>query len=295
MRHRPPKHLHSSHYRVKQNSAQPYFRKFLRTGCRLQLFSPRHEKHSSCSYMLDMRYAKRTYSISQIPLREKTIVIFGNNGSGISSIINVIAQEQLAKTSCDARGCTSTPQRYQVEILGHRFVLFDTASLNQGVGGTVTTAKAEKQLRSLLHKLMNSKSDEIGLLVYCMHRTTAPPIVAEAYNKFYSGICQKKVPIVIIVTGLEKETHMESWWNTNRKKFEGMHFAGHACITAIQKYQGIPDDYTRRVAESGDVLRDLIVNHYPDLAVDNRRFEQICSTWTVTGMPIKRGSTASGK
>jgi GTP-binding protein EngB required for normal cell division len=234
-----------------------------------------------------MRYTKRTYSILQIPMREKTIVIFGNDGSGISSIINVIAREQLAKTSCDAHGCTSTPQRYQVEISGHRFVLFDTASLNQGAGGTVTTAKAEKQLGSLLRKLMNSKSDEIGLLVYCMRRTTAPPIVAEAYNKFYSAICQKKVPIVVVVTGLEKETHMESWWDTNRNKFEGMHFAGHACITAIQMYPGIPDDYTRRVAESSDVLRNLIVNHYPDLAVDDRRFEQIYSTtWTVTGMPI---------
>jgi hypothetical protein len=80
---------------------------------------------------------------------------------------------------------------------------------------------------------------------------------------------------------------MESWWDTNRNKFEGMHFAGHACITAIQMYPGIPDDYTRRVAESSDVLRNLIVNHYPDLAVDDRRFEQIYSTtWTVTGMPI---------
>ncbi|KAG2364636.1 hypothetical protein BDR07DRAFT_1279326, partial [Suillus spraguei] len=203
----------------------------------------------------------------------RNIVIFGDNGSGISSVINVIAREQLAKTSCDAHGCTSTVQRYSVDISGQRFVLFDTPSLNQGMTGKVITAKAEKQLENLLRKLMNSKSDGINLLVYCMRRTTAPRTLVEAYTKFYSRICsEKKVPIVVAVTGFEEETHAESWWDINKGKFEGIHFAGHACVTAIQMYPGIPEDYTRRVVESSNILRDLILNHYSDVAVDDRRF-----------------------
>ncbi|KAG2040460.1 P-loop containing nucleoside triphosphate hydrolase protein, partial [Suillus americanus] len=129
----------------------------------------------------------------------RNVVIFGETGSGKSSIINTIAQEQLAKTSNDAHGCTSTAQRYTVEISGQRFVLIDTAGLNLGAADTVPAGKAEKQLKNLLRELMNSRLDGISLLVYCMCSTIAPHVLVKAYNKFYSEICRKKVPIVVIV------------------------------------------------------------------------------------------------
>lgn len=97
----------------------------------------------------------------------RNVVIFGETGVGKSSIINTIAQKELAKTSNDAPGCTSSSERYPVEISSQRFVLLDTAGLNEGNEGTVPAAKAEKQLKSLLRELMSSGSDGIGLLVYC--------------------------------------------------------------------------------------------------------------------------------
>ncbi|KAG1835979.1 P-loop containing nucleoside triphosphate hydrolase protein [Suillus subalutaceus] len=214
--------------------------------------------------------------------RKRNIVIFGETGSGKSSIINTIAQNQLAKTSDDAHGCTSTVQPYPVEISGQRFVLIDTAGLNLGTD-TVSAAKAEEQLKSLLHELMSSRMDGISLLVYCMYSTIAPRALDKAYNKFYSGICQKKVPIVVVVTGLEKETRMESWWDTNREIFKGMYFADHACVTALRERPSFPDNITRRIAESGDILRklllkncaDLAVDHHSDLAVDKSRLKYI--------------------
>ncbi|KAG2109859.1 P-loop containing nucleoside triphosphate hydrolase protein [Suillus discolor] len=212
-------------------------------------------------------------------LRERNIVIFGETGSGKSSIINTIAQEQLAKTSNDAHGCTSTSQRYPVEISGQRFVLIDTVGLCMGTADTVSAAKAEKKLKSLLRELMNSKLDGISLLVYCMDSTIAPSALVKAYDKFYSGICQKKVPIVVVVTRLEKETHMENWWDTNVEKFKGMYFADHACVTTLWEHSNFPDHITHRILESGDILRKLVVKNCADLPVPNGSDSATGKSW----------------
>lgn len=188
---------------------------------------------------------------------------------GKSSIINIIAQQELAETSNDAAGCTSSSGHYLAEISSQRLVLVDTAGLNEGTEGTVPAAKAERQLKSLLRKLMSSGSDGIGLLVYCVRNTTAPHALARDYNTFYVGICQKKVPIVVVVTGLEGETRMEDWWDTNEEKLKNhdMQFADHACVTVLQEYPGIPEVFTHHIKESSEILRNLIVNNCSDLAL----------------------------
>lgn len=200
----------------------------------------------------------------------RNVVIFGETGVGKSSIINIIAQQELAEASNDATGCTSSSQHYPVEISSQRFVLFGTAGLNEGTEGTVPAVKAERQLKSLLRELMSSGSDGIGLLVYCVHCTTAPHALARAYNTFYAGTCQKRVPIVVVVTGLEGETRMENWWDTNGAKFKshGMRFADHACVTVLQEYPGIPEVFAHHIKESSEILRNLVVNN--------------CSNWTLT-------------
>lgn len=199
----------------------------------------------------------------------RNVVIFGETGAGKSSIINIIAQQKLAKASNDATGCTFSSQRYPVEIFSQRFVLFDTAGLNEGTEGTVPAAKAERQLKSLLRELMNPGSDGISLLVYCVHSTTAPHALARAYDTFYAGICQKRVPIVAVVTGLEGETRMEHWWDTNGAKFRShdMQFADHACVTVLQEYPGIPEVFTHHIKESSEILRNLVVNNCSDWAL----------------------------
>lgn len=204
--------------------------------------------------------------------QEKNVVIFGESGSGKSSIINVIAQEQVAKTSNDAPGCTSEPKRYLVDISGQKFALIDTAGLNEGTAGTVTPKQAKQQLKGLLDKLMSHKSpsDGIDLLVYCVRNTTAPRAILDAYDTVYSGTCRKKrVPIVVVVTGLESETPMESWWDAHKEIFNSMHLAGHACVTTIQEYPGIPEYLTRRVAQSSEILRDLIMKKCSASPVDD--------------------------
>lgn len=208
--------------------------------------------------------------------RNRNVVIFGESGSGKSSVINAITQTQLAETSSDATGCTFSHKSYPVEISGQRYVLFDTAGLNEGNMGAVPAAKAEKELRRLLCGLMNSGSDGIGLLVYCVRSTRARQALIRNYNLFYSVICRKKVPIVVVITGLENETDMQGWWHTNAKEFKSrnMHFQDHACVTTLHKHAGISDVFTRRIAESREIMRNLIVKNCSEWAVDDAWLKQ---------------------
>lgn len=219
---------------------------------------------------------KASLSNHETRSRKRNVVIFGESGSGKSSVINAITQTQLAKTSSDATGCTFSYQCYPVEISGQRYVLFDTAGLNEGNAGGVPAAKAEKELKRLLCGLMSPGSDGIGLLVYCVRSTRARQALIRNYNLFYSVICRKKVPIVVVVTGLENETDMRGWWYANAKEFKsrGMHFQDHACVTTLHKHAGISDVFTRRIAESREIVRNLVVNNCSEWAVDKTWFKQ---------------------
>ncbi|KAG1731268.1 P-loop containing nucleoside triphosphate hydrolase protein [Suillus lakei] len=235
------------------------------------------------SLTLKVQRSKTTSSSnSEMCPRGGNIVIFGETGSGKSSLVNKITQLPLAKTSNDALGCTSTPERYPIEIFGKKYILIDTPGLNEVSNGTVPDAEAKELLKNLLCELMSSRSDDIGLLVYCVGSGTHPRTFVKAYNKFYSGICHNKVPIILVVEGLYNESGVKSWWNSNGEacRSRGMHFANDPSVLARQEidYQGIPDDVTR-VAEPSSFLRNLIVNNYSeDLAVDTSWSKRIART-----------------
>ncbi|KAG1778926.1 P-loop containing nucleoside triphosphate hydrolase protein [Suillus placidus] len=204
---------------------------------------------------------------------DRNVVIFGDTGSGKSSLINRITQHLLAETSNDAHGCTSTPECYPVEISNRKYVLIDTPGLNEGYEGAVPDAEAKKLLKSLLRELMSSRLDYLGLLVYCVRNGPQPRTFVKAYNKFSSGICHDKVPIILVVEGLEKGA-METWWNNNGRECTrlGMRFANNPYDPASQP---TPKNVTHHVVEPNGFWRNLISNHYSDLVVDASWSERI--------------------
>jgi hypothetical protein len=122
---------------------------------------------------------------------------------------------------------------------------------------------------------MSPESNGIGLLVYCVRSVRVSRALLRNYNLFYSAICRKKVPIVIVITGLEnQEPTMDSWWDTNGKEFKkcGMHFEDHACVTTLREDSNIPDIFTQRITESRKNLRRLILNNCTEWAVDDSWF-----------------------
>jgi GTP-binding protein EngB required for normal cell division len=219
--------------------------------------------------------AKKTSRQMQTSKPRRNVVIFGESGSGKSSVINAIAQQTVSVISGDAAGCTFRYQSHSVEISGQTFVLFDTAGLDEATVGTVPAAKAEEDLKNLLRALRGT-SDGISLLIYCVRSMRVHRAQTRNYHIFYSAICRKKVPIVVVITGLEnQEPTMDSWWDTNNAQIEqcGMHFDDHACVTTIRDDPSTQGVFTERITESSELLRRLLLKNGSQWVADESWFK----------------------
>lgn len=188
----------------------------------------------------------------------KNVVIFGETGVGKSSLVNMIAGADVASIGSGATGCTFQSASYTAIIDGVQVCLHDTVGLNEGQSGTV----AARDAIIALYKLLDGLEDGVSLLVYCM-RGRIKSTTAKNYRLFYDGLCQRQVPIVLVMTGLELEVPMDSWWTTNKHHFqnEGMVFAGQACITSTKgKEKNGVYVYEEEYEESRVATRELIRN-----------------------------------
>ncbi|KIJ12357.1 hypothetical protein PAXINDRAFT_26149, partial [Paxillus involutus ATCC 200175] len=160
------------------------------------------------------------------------IVVFGQSGAGKSSLINIIAGGSTAATSSRAIGRTFEYRKCDVEVHGKCYAIWDTAGLDEGSHGRAPAERAEENLKQLLHELV--KVNGIDLLIHCVSGSRPRKALLNNYNLFYSAIGRKKVPIALVVTGLENEEgEMEEWWAANEAEFTAlkMHFDAHACVT----------------------------------------------------------------
>lgn len=189
------------------------------------------------------------------------VIVYGESGAGKSSVINMLEGGKLASVSDQAIGVTFSSAAYEKTISGLDFKIYDTVGLNEGSKGTVS---AENAIEGL-HGLMGQLVDGVSLLVYVMRAPRIKSTTQGNYQLFFEIFCQKKVPIVIIITGLEARDNMDGWWTENKKLFEdyGMLFSGHACITAIKGKRSPNGSYAyeEEYNESVDTVKALISTH----------------------------------
>jgi predicted GTPase len=163
------------------------------------------------------------------------VIVFGESGAGKSSILNMLEGDIKAPVSDRATGVTFQNACYKKMIGRTTFSIFDTVGLNEGSAGTVTAKDAVEGLYRLIHQL----DDGVNLLVYVMRASRVTRTTQQNYEMFFDVFCRRKVPIVIVITGLENRTEMDKWWEENKATFDNqnMAFSGHACITATEGKQ----------------------------------------------------------
>lgn len=182
--------------------------------------------------------------------------MFGESGVGKSSVINMIAGKDVTQTSNDAVGCTFRYQCHQVLLDGLNVNLWDTVGLDEGTEGTIPARQAENSLKAFLRHI--SRWNGIDLLLYCVRGTRVRQALLRNYNIFYAAICRKKVPVALIVTGLENfEGDMEAWWTEHEKDLtkHGMRFDAHACVTTMRSDHPAIQN---RLQQSREALRNLV-------------------------------------
>ena len=161
-----------------------------------------------------------------------------------------------ARVSSGAKGETFRHDRYEKDICGYRIDIFDTVGLGEGKKGRVSAAKAIEPL----YRLMRGLDDGVSLLVYVVKGPRLSESIRKNYELFYEIFCQKKVPIVLVVTGLENEEDMDSWWGKNEAAYtdENMMFVDVACITAIKGKKNV---FEQEYEESRGKVEELILNN----------------------------------
>lgn len=184
------------------------------------------------------------------------VIIFGETGVGKSSVVNLIAGEPVAKTSPDAGACTFTSRPYHVVLESYKpYCIWDTVGLNEPEISREDYLRAIKHAYLLIKEL--ERSGGVHLLLLCM-RGRITKSVQQNYRLFVNILCEKKVPLAVVVTNLENEPCMEGWWAANQEVFKryGISPDGHACITAIPGVGGI---FRERKEESRERMRKLLL------------------------------------
>ena len=182
------------------------------------------------------------------------VVIFGESGVGKSSLVNMVLGKDVAQTSSSAQGCTFGSAPYKATFSEYTFTLYDTAGLNE-----ITTVQPKEAVVNL-YELMTRLHEGISLLVYVVRGPRIKETTLRNYQLFHNILCDRKVPIVLVVTGLEFEEPMSEWWGRNSKAFSQhkMSFAGQACITATRGKMGERYVLEEKYNASCDLVRELI-------------------------------------
>jgi len=126
------------------------------------------------------------------------------------------------------------------------------------------------------HDLIVSLQKKGGVhgLLFCIRGGKISDIVQRNYTLFYEFLCHERVPLTLIITGLENEPDdMDSWWALNRAHVEksGITSVAHVCITTIK---GDNNVYEERYIESRKKVHVLLTKLTREVAcsVDMRRW-----------------------
>jgi len=184
----------------------------------------------------------------------KNIVLFGQTGGGKSSVVNLMAGQEIAETSAGTERCTLHWKEHSIAFHGHNYKVFDTVGLAEQEFRKTEYLEAIESSYNLVTQL--AREGGIDLLLFCMRAGRITTTTQANYRLFYEWLCEKKVPIVLIITGLDTERNMEDWWDRRNGHLRTYDILvdGHACITAAKELK-------EKYEESVHLVRQLVIQH----------------------------------
>ncbi|KAG6333251.1 hypothetical protein ID866_5846, partial [Astraeus odoratus] len=182
------------------------------------------------------------------------IILFGELGVGKSSVVNLIAGESVAEISADALGCTLSSKEHEFTVGPHLFRIWDTVGLNEPeIGATGFIPAIEKAYKLICDV---TAAGGLHLLLFCVRGGRVTTTIQSNYRLFYEVLCEKQVPVALVITHMERERDMEDYWRRNKDTFTGLYdirIAGHACVAAL------PDE-PEKYAVSRAVIHGLLTD-----------------------------------
>ncbi|KAG2134457.1 P-loop containing nucleoside triphosphate hydrolase protein [Suillus clintonianus] len=187
--------------------------------------------------------------------KHKNIVLFGEAGAGKSSLVNLMAGSEIAVTSLSMQRCTLDWQEHAIEFDGKPYKVFDTIGLEESGLEMNEYLAAVANAYTFIKRL--DAEGGVDLLLFCVRAGRFTAALQSNYRFFHDFLCQKKVPIVIAITNLEREQRMEDWWDREHAIFPRyeIHVAGHACLTAAN---GLDGRHQQLYEESRIAIRKLV-------------------------------------
>jgi len=169
----------------------------------------------------------------------------------------IVGKDDVAKVSDGSAGCTFRSDAYEATVHNKRFVIYDTAGLNEGDQGRIPHWKALQELYTLIRQL-----DSVSLLIYCM-RGRVKENARVNWILFNKVICGENVPTIAIMTGLEGREDPDEWWRIkDNKETLRRHQINPRAVGCVVSVPGIRNEYQEIYERSRTKLHDLIQEHY---------------------------------
>ncbi|KAG1812485.1 uncharacterized protein BJ212DRAFT_1369968, partial [Suillus subaureus] len=168
-----------------------------------------------------------------------------------------MAGKEIANISPTMERCTMHWQEYNIDFGGDSYKVFGTVGLEEPQLGIKEYLESVKNAYRLIKELY--RRGGIDLLLFCVRAGRVTATLQSNYRLFYEFLCEKKVPIVLAITNLERELRMEDFWERNHSTFDKyqIQVAGHACITVANRLDG---RHKHLYEESRITIRNLVRN-----------------------------------
>ncbi|KAI6011282.1 hypothetical protein EDC04DRAFT_778045 [Pisolithus marmoratus] len=162
-----------------------------------------------------------------------SIMVLGEIGVGKSSVVNLIAGENIAEVSPNANVCTRRTIKYDATVESMRMHIWEVSGFNQPGDGLKWNAT---DFMERLGPLLKAKAS-VDTIPFCMRGlklTTVTMRIFELIDDIFGG----RIPIVLVINHLEREREMEDWWERNGHKLGGsMSRTKHVCVTGLQQVE----------------------------------------------------------